>query len=262
MAPEQARGEPVDERADVYAAGLLAWRLATGRVPFRKHQKDEFELLRAMRNPRIPPLAVLRPDLPEALLQGLEHAMEPERDMRTITASELAEVVRGAIDVASGEQELARLLDGWRGALERTVKRAVPGETTSAESSDSSQKALQTLRYEEVALAFDEDDVPDDGPTFEAHALPSDPAVLAATPDGSSPSLAEPVPPPATAPLAEQVVTSADAVALPPTTHAGASQETMRPAQVTHTRALRRFLAVLAFVVVGIAVAVLAALDR
>ena len=64
MAPEQARGEAVDERADVYAAALLAWRLATGRVPFGRHQKDEFELLRAMRNPRIKPLGVIRPDLP------------------------------------------------------------------------------------------------------------------------------------------------------------------------------------------------------
>ena len=86
MAPEQARGDPVDERADVYAAALLAWRLATGRVPFRKQMKDEFELLRAMRNPRFPPLAVLRPDLPEPLLRAFEQALEPEREMRTITA--------------------------------------------------------------------------------------------------------------------------------------------------------------------------------
>jgi serine/threonine-protein kinase len=254
MAPEQARGEPVDERADVYAAGLLAWRLATGRVPFRKHQKDEFELLRAMRNPRIPPLAVLRPDLPEPLLQGLERAMEPERDMRTITASELAEVVRAAIDVATGERELATLLDSWRAALERTVKRAAPGETTSAESSESSQKALQTLRYEEVALAFDEDDVPDDGPTFEAHALPSDSALLVAMPteEGPSPTAGE----------HEQVLTSADPVALPPTTRAAEAREQPieSPLVVPRTPALRRFL--VAFVVVGIAAAVLAALGR
>jgi serine/threonine-protein kinase len=264
MAPEQARGEPVDERADVYAAGLLAWRLATGRVPFRKHQKDEFELLRAMRNPRIPPLAVLRPDLPEPLLQALERAMEPERDMRTITASELAAVVRRFIDVDFGERELATLLDGWRGALERTVKRTMPGETntTSAESSDSSQKALQTLRYEEVALAFDEEDVPDDGPTFEAHALPSDSAVLAAMPDTSSPTLPEPGPSPLPPPPPKPVVTSADPVAIPPTTNASVPQETTVRMQAPRTRALRRLLAVLAFVVVGIAAAVLAALDR
>jgi serine/threonine-protein kinase len=269
MAPEQARGEPVDERADVYAAGLLAWRLATGRVPYRK-QKDEFELLRAMRNPRIPSLAVLRPDLPEPLLQALERAMEPERDKRTITANELAEVVRAALDVAAGGRELARLLEGWRGALERTVKRvAAPGDTTSGttsgDSSDSSQKALQTLRYEEVALAFDEDDVPDDGPTFEAHALPSDSALLVAMPTEER-----------AAPAAgEQVVTSADPVASPPTRLAGegprhatgpveeaAPQEAAEPLVIPRTPALGRVLAVLAFVVVGIAAAVLAALGR
>src|SRR5580704_3502378 len=64
MSPEQARGEDVTQRADVYAAGLLAWRLATGRTPFAKFKDDEVELLRAMRNPRLRPLSALRPDLP------------------------------------------------------------------------------------------------------------------------------------------------------------------------------------------------------
>jgi serine/threonine-protein kinase len=94
MAPEQARGEAVDQRADVYAAALLAWRLATGRVPFAKHQADEFELLRAMRNPRIKPLGVLRPDLPDALLDAIALALEPEPEKRTIGAAGLASVVR------------------------------------------------------------------------------------------------------------------------------------------------------------------------
>jgi serine/threonine-protein kinase len=196
MAPEQARGEPVDERADVYAAALLAWRLATGRVPFRKHAKDEFELLRAMRNPRIPSLAVLRPDLPEALLQGLDRALEPERAQRTISAAELAEIVRKSMNVSEGERDLALLLEGWHGALEKTVRRAMPEEGLGGETSDSvsSQRAAHTLRYEEVALAFDED-IPDDGPTFEAHALPSDdapPASMPSAPDGRSPALPEP----------------------------------------------------------------------
>src|SRR5579864_3095481 len=91
MAPEQARGDPVNERADVYAAALLAWRLGTGRVPFAKHQKDEFELLRAMRQPRIKPLSVIRPDLPEPLLEAVACALEPEVDRRTISAAELAD---------------------------------------------------------------------------------------------------------------------------------------------------------------------------
>jgi serine/threonine-protein kinase len=177
MAPEQARGEPVDERADVYAAALLAWRLATGRVPFAKQQKDEFELLRAMRNPRIKPLAVLRPDLPEPLLDAVARALEPERDLRTITAAELAAVVSEHVDVRAGWLELATLLENWKNALERSVKRAPGGEQTHS----SGARVESTLRYEEVALAFDEEPAAE-GPTFEAHALPSDPRALAALP--------------------------------------------------------------------------------
>jgi serine/threonine protein kinase len=195
MAPEQARGEAVDERADVYAAALLAWRLATGRVPFGRHRKDEWELLRAMRNPRIPPLASLRPDLPEPLLTAVARALEPERERRTIKAAELAAVVRSHFDVGAGWTELAMLLERWKAALERSVKRAQPTAESSADSESSGPRSAETLRYEEVALAFD-DDPPDDGPTIEAHALPSDPAILAAMP------LAEEEPSPSPAPAA------------------------------------------------------------
>lgn len=175
MSPEQARGEAVDERADVYAAALLAWRLATGRAPFGRQQKDEFEILRAMRQPRIPPLGSIRPDLPEPLLDAVARALEPDRERRTITAAELAETVRAHMDVRAGWTELATLLESWKGALERTVKR-VTADTTES----SGSRAADTIRYEEVALAFDE--VDPDSPTFEAHALPSDPAILAALP--------------------------------------------------------------------------------
>ncbi|HLK39455.1 MAG TPA: serine/threonine-protein kinase [Polyangiaceae bacterium] len=173
MAPEQARGDPVDERADVYAAALLAWRLATGRAPFGKHQGDEIELLRAMRNPRIKPLVSIRPDLPEALLDAVTLALEPERERRTITAADLADVVRAQVDVGAGWLELSALLEQCRGDLHRAVKR-VGGDSTV-----SSGRVAHTMRYEEAALALDDDASPD-GPTFEAHALPSDPAMRVA----------------------------------------------------------------------------------
>ncbi len=177
MAPEQARGEAVTERADVYAAALLAWRIATGRVPFAKHQKDALELLRAMRNPRIKPLDVIRPDLPAPLLDAIACALEPEAERRTISAGELADVVRSHFDLETGRAELGGLLERWKPTLERTIKRA-PNQ---AGSFSSNGLVEQTLRYDEVALAFD-DDAPSDGPTFEAHAYPSDAAALATLP--------------------------------------------------------------------------------
>jgi serine/threonine protein kinase len=166
MAPEQARGETVDERADVYAAALLAWRLATGRSPFGRQQKDEIELLRAMRHPNIPTLAAIRPDLPAPLLEAVSQALEPERDKRTIAARELAEVVRAQMDIEGGPAELRALLAQRRPALERAMKPSAEGDV-------GSQTRNNTQRYEEAALAFDEQP-PLDAPTFVGHALPSD----------------------------------------------------------------------------------------
>ncbi|MGD0529129.1 MAG: serine/threonine-protein kinase, partial [Polyangiaceae bacterium] len=251
MAPEQARGEPVDQRADLYAAALLAWRLATGRVPFGRHQKDEYELLRAMRNPHIPPLSSLRPDLPEPLLDAVAQALEPDRERRTITAAELADVVRAHMDVSAGWLQLSALLERWKGALERTVKRAMPvNQVDTVSSMSTGDRAANTLRYEEVALAFDED-VPADGPTFEAHALPSDPAVLAAMPlaEEAEPIVESPIPPPAPLP------TPAPA----PVVAAAPSVVTVRP-----PRPRRRVLPalVLAFVAAGVVVALLASFAR
>jgi serine/threonine protein kinase len=220
MAPEQARGEAVTERADVYAAALLAWRLATGRTPFAKFKNDEFELLRAMRNPRLRPLAALRPDLPEPILSAIARALEPEAERRTITAEELRAIVRAEVDTESGLVELGDLLTRWRPSLAKTVAKGDGGEpaqsgrsSTPDESTSNSGHRHKTGRYDEAALAFDDEGILD-GPTFETYSLPSDAAILATLPvegtiEVAMPASSEvphamrapdslPVPPPAT----------------------------------------------------------------
>ncbi len=225
MAPEQARGETVTERADVYAAGLLAWRLATGRVPFAKYARDELELLRAMRNPRVKSLSVIRPDLSAPLADAIDVALRADPAERTITADDLAATVRASFDLATGRAELGTLLARWKPALERSVRRGAVGEGASIARADT------TLRYEELALAFaDDDDAPPDGPTIEAHALSSDPAVLAALPldvdaevsidDTAAPSqrsaMSSPPPPPATLDTVREIVpTGASTLGVP-----------------------------------------------
>ena len=171
---------------------------ATGRVPFGKHHKDEFELLRAMRNPRIKPLAVLRPGDTCRSLSSMGSVVPFDRKQRSatyrppISPSTVRAFFIGP-RVRSG-QELAALLDHWKRALERTVKRA-----PEPDGSDSSPGLVaHTLRYEEVALAFD-DEAQLDAPTIEAHALPSDPGMLAAKPvaeEQAAPDPARRPPPP------------------------------------------------------------------
>ena len=67
MAPEQAAGDPdVDERADLYALGLIAYELLAGRHPFADRRTPQ-ALVAAQLVELPPPLAVSRPDVPPAL---------------------------------------------------------------------------------------------------------------------------------------------------------------------------------------------------
>ncbi len=237
MAPEQARGEPVDERADVYAGALLAWRIATGLAPYAKFQDDEIELVRAMRNPHLPPLGQLRGDLPYALIEAIACALQADPRDRTISAEELRNVVRANIDVAEGQNELATLIEGSRESLERTVSR--DGERS--ESGPVSGRAEMTVRYEELALSFDEE-----GDTQTRMSRAQLDAPLRAFPPMAS------VPPPApTHPRSVQDARKIDTIAPPPRRPSAASSGDF--AEITRQTERRKALPV--WVLLGIAVA-------
>ena len=152
MSPEQARGDDVSERADVYAAALLAWRLATGFAPFAKYSNDEVEMLRAMKNPHLAPLSALRPDLPTALTAAVARALEPDPDARLISAEEFRRAVCDSVDTGPGRRELELVLGVAREDLARTG----PIGGVSMQSKTSSKGKIITSRYSEAALALDD----------------------------------------------------------------------------------------------------------
>ena len=61
LAPEQAMGTAVDGRADIYAVGLIAWRMLAGRHPFKAEDARGLLMMQATRP--VPPLTDPRPDL-------------------------------------------------------------------------------------------------------------------------------------------------------------------------------------------------------
>lgn len=151
MAPEQARGESVTERADVYAAGLLSWWLATGRAPFARFSDDEVELLRAMKNPRLAPIDVVRPDLPRGIQGAIRRALAVDPKERTLSAAEFRAVVQDNVDCARGEAELRALLTSSREALE-----ALGPDERSSDGSHAGRLG-PTRRYEDGAQAVADD---------------------------------------------------------------------------------------------------------
>jgi len=90
MAPEQARGEPVDQRADVYATGLILYDLLVGRRR-TEHAESAVAELDARMEGKLPPLKLLAADVPEALAAVVARAVESDQNKRYQTTSELAD---------------------------------------------------------------------------------------------------------------------------------------------------------------------------
>jgi serine/threonine-protein kinase len=95
MSPEQARGEPVDHRVDVYAMGCILFQLVTGRVPFEAENfMGVLSLHLTEQPPEIPPVVFDRIGAPPAIAQVIDRALHKDREQRWQSIDDLANAVR------------------------------------------------------------------------------------------------------------------------------------------------------------------------
>jgi tRNA A-37 threonylcarbamoyl transferase component Bud32 len=87
MSPEQARGERVDQRSDLYSLGATAYRLLTGHTPFEG--KDAKEIVRALLRDDPRPMREFRPDLPDGVVALVERLMKKDAAARFGSAQEV-----------------------------------------------------------------------------------------------------------------------------------------------------------------------------
>ena len=101
MAPEQARGEPLDARADLFSLGGLIYALCTGEPPFRGTSTPE--VLRRVSDEPHPSARRINPEVPDWLVEIIDRLMAKDPAGRFATAAEVADLL---------ERRLAGLRDG------------------------------------------------------------------------------------------------------------------------------------------------------
>jgi eukaryotic-like serine/threonine-protein kinase len=94
MSPEHARSEPIDARADVFAAGIVLWELAAGRRMY-KTGDGRASLIEQARAARVPELPVTGLPAEDELRRIVSRALAPDRDARYPSAAAMQRDLEG-----------------------------------------------------------------------------------------------------------------------------------------------------------------------
>lgn len=103
MAPEQARGQPVDHRTDIYAFGVLAYEILIGQRPWSGATPEDLAIQQVTTTPRAP--AALVQGIPGAVSELIMRCLAPAPSERPRTVSEVAD---GLIDAVPNGRDVAR----------------------------------------------------------------------------------------------------------------------------------------------------------
>ncbi|HET6611346.1 MAG TPA: protein kinase [Kofleriaceae bacterium] len=109
MSPEQARGEPLDGRSDLYAAGIILWELLTGRQLFPPSKDQPSDLLERAKNPVIVPPSKRAPRVPPKLDAICLKALAPDKEDRYATGKELREALSAWLASEAPATDAARV---------------------------------------------------------------------------------------------------------------------------------------------------------
>lgn len=141
MSPEQARGEPLDARSDLFSFGAVLYEMATGTQAFRG--LTTAVIFNAIFNVNPEPATSLNPDLPAAFEVILSKALEKDRELR----------YQSAVEMRSDLKRLKRDLDSGR-SMPSTRTSPI---TTSMRPAERAQNSVAVLYFENLSTAKEDE---------------------------------------------------------------------------------------------------------
>jgi phosphate transport system substrate-binding protein len=142
MAPEQASGDPIDRRADIFATGIVLWELLAGKRLMRS--ESAAAALRQLLFEPMPSLLTVRNDIDPNIARICATALERDLQHRYASAAEMAADIESALE-ASGRARntlpdfLELLFGKERRELDTKIRAALANETEQAAIASASQ---------------------------------------------------------------------------------------------------------------------------
>lgn len=129
MAPEQARGDPIDRRADVFAVGVMLWETLAGRRLFKgRAESNDAETLNRLLFEPIPTLREIDTGIDPALSGVCEKALQRDPDERFASCAQFQDALEAAAQGSCGiasAREVAAFVDTTAGSEIATQRAAV-----------------------------------------------------------------------------------------------------------------------------------------
>jgi dienelactone hydrolase len=102
MSPEQAQGDDLDKRTDIWSFGVVLYELLTGQLPFRGDR--ESIILHSIVGAEPKPVRLIKPDVPAELQRIVDRALKKRREDRYASAADVADDLRGYLETRRAEE--------------------------------------------------------------------------------------------------------------------------------------------------------------
>ncbi|HUB06251.1 MAG TPA: serine/threonine-protein kinase [Myxococcales bacterium] len=141
MSPEQAAGDAIDSRTDIFALGIVGYELITGFRLFKR--ENEVATLQAVRECKVPPPSTIARDVPKALDRIFSKALAKKPDERLATAGELALALEEFLlagHYAASSTHLAEFMQALYPELDEDSSSRPPAAPRESQSGSSARK--------------------------------------------------------------------------------------------------------------------------